>query len=163
MVGSWYSTVSSSMINNVNVFNNTAYGNAFGAVLNPATSILWENNIFANNKTAGVYNENSSITGHSFNYNLFYSNGPNTWYNVAHYNDVSANPLFTNPSTGDFSLQSTSPAINVGDPNTTTTVCGTVDFLGNPRIVGGRIDMAAYEYPAGSAPGAPTNLTATVN
>ncbi len=52
-------------------------------------------------------------------------------------------PLFVNPAGGDFHLQSNSPCINSGF-NPAVTV--TNDFDGNPRIVGGTVDIGAYEY-----------------
>jgi hypothetical protein len=52
-------------------------------------------------------------------------------------------PLFQNAAASDFHLQSNSPCINSGN-NTYVTV--TNDLDGNPRIVGGTVDIGAYEY-----------------
>jgi hypothetical protein len=54
-------------------------------------------------------------------------------------------PLFVNLASGDYHLQSTSPCINSGN-NLFVTVA--TDLDGNPRIVGGTVDMGAYEYQA---------------
>ena len=44
----------------------------------------------------------------------------------------------------DFTLSATSSAINAGD---NSLISGyTTDLLGNPRIVGGTVDMGAYEF-----------------
>ena len=43
-------------------------------------------------------------------------------------------------------LRTGSPAIDAGDPATTTATVGATDLAGNPRIVGGRIDMGAFEF-----------------
>ncbi|GAB3759000.1 hypothetical protein GCM10028817_32920 [Spirosoma pomorum] len=46
----------------------------------------------------------------------------------------------------DYRLRAGSPAINAGDPNSSTTTSGATDLAGNPRFFqNGRIDMGAYE------------------
>ncbi|MGH7976384.1 MAG: choice-of-anchor Q domain-containing protein [Limisphaerales bacterium] len=52
-------------------------------------------------------------------------------------------PVFVDLANGDFRLQSNSPCINSGN-NAYVTV--TNDLDGNPRIVGGTVDIGAYEY-----------------
>jgi hypothetical protein len=52
-------------------------------------------------------------------------------------------PVFANPAAGDYHLQSNSPCINSG---TNSCVTGTTDLDGNPRRVGGPVDIGAYEY-----------------
>ena len=52
-------------------------------------------------------------------------------------------PLFVNPATGDFHLQSNSPCINAGK---NIYIPITNDLDGNARIVGGTVDVGAYEY-----------------
>ena len=52
-------------------------------------------------------------------------------------------PLFVNPAAGDFRLQPNSPGINDGTNIYVTTA---TDFDGNPRIVGGAVDVGAYEH-----------------
>ena len=67
-------------------------------------------------------------------------------------NDFTNNPVFVNAATGDYQLQSNSPCINAG----TAAALGT-DLDGNPRVVGGFVDLGAYEYQGASpVPGFPS-------
>ena len=63
-------------------------------------------------------------------------------------------PLFVDSAHGNLRLQSDSPCINAGNNAYVTT---TTDLDGRPRIVGGTVDMGAYEYRALLVwPGSPT-------
>ena len=53
-------------------------------------------------------------------------------------------PCFVNVASGDYRLLWDSPCIDAGDPNYIPEVNET-DLGGNPRVIGGRIDMGAYE------------------
>ncbi|MHC4488743.1 MAG: right-handed parallel beta-helix repeat-containing protein [Planctomycetota bacterium] len=68
--------------------------------------------------------------------------------------NIDADPCFVEPGywdvnglwlDGDYHLLPGSPCIDVGDPNY---IAGTneTDLDGNPRVIGGRIDMGAYEF-----------------
>lgn len=61
-------------------------------------------------------------------------------------NFVGGDPLFRNPAAGDFSLRSVSPCLNAGDNSYWSDVISPVDYLGNPRIKHGTVDIGAYEY-----------------
>jgi hypothetical protein len=63
--------------------------------------------------------------------------------------NASSDPLFKGPA--DFHLLGGSPAIDAGNPNATTDV---TDLDGNPRVVGARRDMGAYETQPEPAPAA---------
>jgi len=52
-------------------------------------------------------------------------------------------PLFINWTGGDYHLQSNSPCINAGN---NAYLSGTNDLDGNPRVVGGTVDVGAYEF-----------------
>ena len=58
--------------------------------------------------------------------------------------NLNTDPLFVDRNAGDYHLRSSSPCINAGDPNRTAEA-GETDIDGESRIMGGRIDMGAYE------------------
>jgi hypothetical protein len=57
--------------------------------------------------------------------------------------NIAADPLFVDLAAGNLRLQSSSPCINAGDNGSVTT---TTDLDGNPRILGGTVDIGAYEF-----------------
>jgi hypothetical protein len=140
MVGNWYSSTNGSNVYNITVTNNTVYNCPIGFLIRPyvSASVIWENNIFANSRMTYVNTLNWDPG--NVDYNGYFGGGTGPGAHA-----LTLDPLFTNASIGDFTLQPTSPAINAGDPNTSATVVGAVDFAGNPRILGGRIDIGAYE------------------
>jgi hypothetical protein len=59
------------------------------------------------------------------------------------FENIDGDPLFINSANGNFRLQSNSPCINSGN---NAYVTASTDLDGNPRIVGGTVDMGAYEF-----------------
>jgi hypothetical protein len=59
--------------------------------------------------------------------------------------NIEIDPCFANPDVNDYHLLLDSPCINSGDPNYIPEPNET-DLDGLPRIIGGRIDIGAYEY-----------------
>lgn len=104
------------------------------------TGCALRNCILYDNIFPGGYVEYTSVT--NFQYCCI---EPETFppSNFKYGNNITNSPLFVNPAAGDFHLQSNSPCINSGD-NAFVTV--TNDLDGNPRIVGGTVNIGAYEY-----------------
>jgi parallel beta-helix repeat protein len=89
---------------------------------------VFENNIVYAGPNTTFMDVTSGATSNTFDYNLYYGGTatPFTWngvaYSIANYlaasrqdaHSIDADPLFTNPSTNDFSLRSNSPAIGAG-------------------------------------------------
>ncbi|MGA7622904.1 MAG: DUF1565 domain-containing protein [Candidatus Acidiferrales bacterium] len=156
-----------------NIVNNTLYDDDTAKTGEGEFQIQWyaTNNIFENNILyAGaqgifVYDYTTSEPNPAvLDYNLYYSTvgaskGMWTWqkktytgyssYLSSTGND-SHSPPFLNPefisqaSQPNLDLRSNSPAIAAG-ANLGSSVVGTVDFAGNPRVQGGEINIGAYE------------------
>jgi hypothetical protein len=143
VIGTWYSSSDGSSVYNINVWNNTFYNNSGGNIaIRPMTSstVTWENNIMYCSNGCSNYINTLNWNPGTAGYNLYAGGGTGPGNN-----NVTSDPQFVNASSGNFSLQSTSPAINAGDPSSSTAVIGTLDFSGNPRIVNGQINIGAYE------------------
>jgi probable HAF family extracellular repeat protein/predicted outer membrane repeat protein len=83
---------------------------------------------------------------------ITYSNVRNNWSGEG---NIDADPCFVQPGywdvdgvwiDGDYHLMHDSPCIDAGDPNYIAEPNET-DLDGSPRVIGGRIDMGAYETP----------------
>jgi len=135
--------------------NNTAGtygGGAYGFSQGIESSTLVNCTVTANTASSGggVYNctVDNSI--------LFYNNGGDYYSSTSQYplnycctavlatngfRNITNTPLFV--SSNNFQLQPNSPCINSGNNAYVST---STDLAGNPRIVGGTVDIGAYEY-----------------
>ena len=145
---------------NVTVSGNTIFNNRLAGILvgcGDAGCVISDyntvsDNIVYNNPTYGIHELGTIGTHNQFLNNLVYLNGTN-WGLLngnTHSGDVTADPQFVNykgDGTGDYHLQSTSPAIdrgtNIGAP--------TNDIDGGLRPVGSNWDIGAYEWGATAA------------
>jgi hypothetical protein len=140
LIGTWYPGKGD---HDVFFYNNTVYGCSLGASKGSAAvaNEVFRNNLFRNNAGGNV---NDPFGFAAWSYNGFSGTGGTL---TADANRLDADPLFVNPASEDFSLPAGSPALDRGDPTTTTASAGTTDFAGAPRIVNGRIDLGAREHP----------------
>ena len=88
------------------------------------------------------YNTNGDVYPNSVQYPLNYCCTSVLVPNNS-FHDITNTPLFVNLAGGDFHLQPNSPCINSGN---NAYVNSAIDLDGNPRIVGGTVDIGAYEY-----------------
>jgi hypothetical protein len=117
-----------STLNNCTLTDNSAFdgGGAYSCTLNDC--IVY----FNSDLNGGNYDTNSTL-----NYCCTTPMPTNGAGNITNA------PRFVNYAGGNLRLQSNSPCINSGDNAYVTT---TNDLDGNPRIVGGTVDIGAYEY-----------------
>jgi hypothetical protein len=94
-------------------------------------SILWDNT------------PDEILLGSNGDATIEYSDIEGGWTGTG---NIDSDPLFVFPTTGNFTLQETSPCIDTGNPDTTGMNLPETDLSGNPRITNGVIDMGAYEY-----------------
>lgn len=175
-MGGWDKSQSGEVVDS-RVVNNTLCNNDAAASGMGELNIAWsdgclvENNIVygAGKDFLVLRDPVNPVSNFKMDYNVFYlpegsSVTPFQWgtqtdtnlsgwqsdsSNDAH--SVFAAPRFYNVSLLDFRLQSDSPAVNAGDP-ATETADQAVDYAGNARLQGGRVDCGAYETGLASVP-----------
>ena len=134
---------------NLRLFNNTIAMNSYRGVqvLFPVddpiglASFTLQNNIVASNGECGVFIENegkqvldyNDIVGHRYQYCGF--------PDIQDHN-LSINPVFVDPSAGDYHLLSGSPAINHGND----AIAPMTDYDGTQRSLYYQVDMGALEF-----------------
>jgi len=142
---------SSSTLTNVTFSSNTGgVFNGGGILLTNASSAVMTNSILWGNSTYEINAQSSTI-------NISYSNIQggeaeiSTYANGTLYwgdGNIDADPLFTDPDNGDFTLQSSSPCIDAGDPDSEIDPDGTVADMGAYPFfhIWGCIDDEACNY-----------------
>ncbi|MBI5540618.1 MAG: right-handed parallel beta-helix repeat-containing protein [Bacteroidia bacterium] len=155
------------IITNSTIANNSAVNGGAIYCTNATNPILLNTILWGN--TASISGQQLYLSDEDCDPNIYYSNVQGgtasfelngNFFTGNYSNNINMNPLFVLPSggsgtgyngvTANWSLQSTSPCINAGDP---VGSYPTSDIAGNPRVVAGTIDIGAYEYQS------PTSLT----
>jgi len=128
------------ILNNSLFNNSTADSSSYGIYVYGVPSLLLVNNIsFYSFNSSGIECRLSSINSIIEKYNNFF--GKTSGF-VRDTSDLNTNPMFT--SSTNLKLQTGSPCINAGDPNSTS-FNFTNDIDGNNRPINSRWDMGAYE------------------
>ncbi|MGB4773957.1 MAG: gliding motility-associated C-terminal domain-containing protein [Daejeonella sp.] len=137
-----YSYKSSPIIINSTFTNNISMNLKDGTICNDAdgmsSPVIITNSILYGNTGVGISNPGTAtaIVSNSIVQGGYADGGANI---------IDADPLFINPSAGDFRLQAGSPAINKGDKTKIPAEYLTTDLAGKPRVTGSNVDMGAYE------------------
>lgn len=105
-------------------------------------NIVWGNTGIDIYLQTGVQSDNAAGTA-LFDDNTFDSGSIFGNHGSGSGGDDSNDPQFIAPTSGNYRLQSTSPAVNTGDTNAPGLT--SIDLDGNPRIVGVAPDRGAYE------------------
>ena len=143
---------SGSILENCTVAYNTAttqYGNAGsgGGVIWGYNDQCYNNLVKLNTAANGADNSEVNV----LSYPMFFNSDIGATVPAPNQiNCSSVDPLFVNAGGGDFRLQSGSPCRDAGTNLIWMTAA--LDLVGNPRIIGGKGDIGAFEYVAASPP-----------
>jgi hypothetical protein len=124
-------------LNNCTLAGNTSQSDGGGAYLFEGGTL--NNCIVSGNTQSGAWNIGVSGAGTTVRYTC--SPG------LSGSGNITNNPAFVNAAANNYRLSAGSPCINAG---TNVYVQGATDLDGTPRIIGGVVDMGAYESTSGS-------------
>ena len=150
-----WDTTSVYLYNNIFYQIGAAGTNMIGVAGRNGTNSFFKNNIFYSRPgQTFVVMDASGPTNFTSDYDLYYDPDGTTTLpsgsGITVTNARTGDPLFVNPSAGDFTLQSSSPAIDAGTSSVSAIV--SVDYNGNPRPMGTGYDIGAYEYNGPAVP-----------
>lgn len=125
-------------------------GGAYSIGCSTDSCVFVNNIIYGNTDGSGNYSQfflksdNDSVKFYNNNIEEF----DVAYDSVIYVNNISADPLWVNPSNGNYNLQTSSPCKDVGLD--TLDYFPQLDLAGNPRLYGSEYDMGAYENQPGS-------------
>lgn len=127
-------------------YNNIVIGNRIGIRIDygASSNAAYHNVVYANKGEFALL-VGQKATGSIVRNNIVFANAVNRIdvfgrKSTVSHNLVSQDPLFVSPTSGDFRLQSGSPALDTGIATMVTT-----DIVGVSRPIGPAVDMGAYE------------------
>ena len=140
--GGMYASAGRPMLTNVSFSSNTADHGHGGGMHSGSSDLYMRNSILWGN--TGGQLTTSGGEDPAVQYSLVQGGFPGT-------GNIDADPLFVDAAAGDLRLRAGSPAINAGSNALLPTGVET-DLDGQTRIVGGAVDLGAYEYPTSPVP-----------
>ena len=126
------------------IVNNVIVENENGLYMLSRTSPRIVSTIFTKNSTTFYFYGNNSVDP-SLSYSLVDDVSLDDRFIDSGYNLLGRTPGFVGSGENPYRIPESSVCVDAGDPDTSGVNLPELDFLGNPRINNGRIDIGAYE------------------